>query len=285
MTTHDVLIEMREVGDYGGAPKRLNHLRDLLLAEPNTVLESYAEGNTWLHMASASFLFGAVQVLLDLRANPNARNDAGLVPLGAIFGEHDENTAAVRTADLLIEAGTDASAVSRSGESLLYLAHSRVFPQIFARLLKAGANWDLKTATLLGRADLVAELLADARHPSEIVKSTPRLGEDAVLSSQYHDSNIGRPADTLRLLLSHGLDPNGVGGSGFHLVICALTGAQNSDMIQALIDFGCDINIVHIASGLKQTPLDIARTYGHEDSAAVLRSAGAKTFAQLRRAK
>lgn len=284
MAIFDLLCDLREADDSGGSPARLKSLRQILRADPTTAQTAFGETkDTWLHTASGWFLHGAVKVFLDHGANPNARNREGLVPLGSIVGEFDENTAAVRTAKMLIRAGTDVNATTNDGESLIYLAWLTVFPQVYDLLRKAGAKWDLKVAALLGRVDVLAKLLAASAHPSKLVQSTPRLGEDAIRSAQYHTPESGHPAETLRLLLRHGLNPNGTGNHGFSYLVDAVTGAQDPDIVQALIDYGCDINAIHMASGLHQTPLDFALIYGHEQSAAVLRAAGAKTYRQLKR--
>jgi ankyrin repeat protein len=248
------------------------------------------EEETWLHSATQYRLDGAVTLLLRCGADPDVQNEGGAVPLFYVFddpGRGGENERMVRTAAALLQGGADPNAVlSRgncAGESLLYRA-TPGFREITELLRQHGARLDLKTATLRGLDGEVARLLAESADPIRLVRATPKLGGDAILS-QIMDEPQGRPVETLQLLLRNGLDPNQRAWHQWPLIwqAAANQGPRSADLMRALIAAGADVNTVASGGGEDQTALDvvITRTDFNQELAEVLRAAGGKTYAEL----
>ncbi len=108
-------------------------------------------GDTALHMAAAAMRPAEVKILLDLEADPNAKNRRGAGPLhyatdGGPGLSHWRPAAQIKTVNLLIQAGADPNLRDKSGVCPLHRAvRNRCFGAVKA-LFENGARPNQKNS-------------------------------------------------------------------------------------------------------------------------------------------
>jgi ankyrin repeat protein len=112
-----------ESGDYNGFLMELpfSRIKDVIESSPSIAFSTDELGSTMLHEAAITGRADVVQMLLALKANPNAKDINGRTPLyKAAFYGHPE------IIELLIANGADVNIVDSDGTTVLSRAlHSR----------------------------------------------------------------------------------------------------------------------------------------------------------------
>jgi len=282
------------------------------------------EGWTSLMLAARSGHAGVVRILLDAGADREARDRTG--QRTALDWANEERQAAVvellraagaSTAGLVDQALVDAvrrrdverirealaagarvEAMTRHGESVLFVAAQRGFADIVAVLIEAGADVrfrhkiygsPLTQASAAGHTEIVRQLLAAGARPNV-------SGESALARAA-----LGGHVDIVDQLLAAGADPNAGQGTPLReacrrdqvaivqrllaagarpnlhtdttttaLIQASLRG--NAEIVGLLLEAGADPNI---ADHVDYTPLSSAAALGHEEVARLLLAAGA----------
>lgn len=171
--------------------------RVLALLEADPALARAADpvtGMTPLHQAARHGALPVAQRLLDLGADPGARNRWGLVPLhyAARFGHG-------AVARLLIRRGADVNARAARGQTPLDWAVCFERWDVAELLRAAGAEVGVFAAAGLGLVDRLAELLD--RDPGLVAARNDWGG------TPLHVAAIGGRREAARLLLARGADP------------------------------------------------------------------------------
>ncbi|HEY1307171.1 MAG TPA: ankyrin repeat domain-containing protein [Vicinamibacterales bacterium] len=256
----------------------------LLREHPETVKSKGNGGTTPLMYAT---LYGSASVvgqLLDLGADPNARNDANAAAL--MFAVDDETKTR-----LLLDRGADANARSDDGQTPLLIAASRPgAAPVVKLLLDHGADPSaraprgvtaLSIAANAGDADLITLLLARGadRKPlpiAQAVRSTCGPCADALigladrneLSNALPSAATVADVATMRRLLERGITP----GADVLTSMALTPEAFPDDLVASVIAHGADINSKTRLGG---TVLDLARRQGNTSLVAALVKAGA----------
>ena len=148
-------------------------------------------GDTMLHLAAAALKAGAVRLLLDTGADPNAQNRRGATPLhyacdprpasGGVWSPRQQAAIISR----LVQHGADVERQDRGGATALHRAVRARSPAAVRRLLESGARVDCR----LGRTASTPLHLA--------VRSTGASGTAGAAAEQR---------EIIRLLLANGAD-------------------------------------------------------------------------------
>ena len=223
------LVEAAKAGD-------LALVRSLIEADPAAVRQSGPDGSTALHWAVNQNHLEVVGVLLDAKADAQARNRYGFGPiaLAAMNGNADVLT-------LLIRAGADPRATVPGGEPAIMTAGRTGDPDAIRVLLAAGADPNLpneagQTALMWAAAannpDAITALVdGDA----DLAAKTPK-GLDALLFA----ARAGRRAAT-EALLDAGADIGSTMETGESALEAALVNTH-WDIADLLLDRGADPN-------------------------------------------
>lgn len=266
----------------------LNHFRD----HPEVIKDRFKDDDlgdndlTWLHRVAGSRLDDLTKQMIELGWDSNARTQKGAVPLYFIFLEDlEENPDAISTAKVLLEHGANPDAATASGDSLLHRAFLWGFLDIARMLVRYGANYDIYSSTLLALDQVISILLAKSSDPISLVRGNFQLVDDLIHCSRIYDPELGRPIQSLRLLLANGLNPNShVSAISSQPMIHKLAEDPASvDLMRELIQAGADVNPVAMDASGPCTPLDIAINIRNQKGAAVLRAAGGMRQAQMTR--
>lgn len=197
-------------------------------------------------------------------ANVNARDESLTTPLMSAV-----SSGRVEVAEFLIRAGADVHAANREGVTSLMKAAFAGNARLVRALLDAKAQVNLKD--IVGRTAL--HIAARQGHV-EVMELLLAAGADGsaqdsrFLGTPLHHAAIGGNADAVRCLLNHGC-PVGIrdsrGATPLHAAVIGQRASTN--VVQALLQAGADINARHSADG--STPLMWAAS--SEPSAAMLR--------------
>jgi len=265
-----------------------------IVREHPAVAKERGDGGTTPLMYAA--LYGsasAMRQLLELGADPNARNDAQATAL--MFGVDDETKTR-----LLLDHGADPNARSEDGQTPLMIAASRAGAAAVAKLLlDHGANPSVRTprgATPLsmaagaGDADFIALLigLGAEKKPLPLAQAVRSacgrcveaffgLADTTELSSALPSSAAVGDVTMMRRLLEHGAIP-----SADVLTSLVLTPETfPDDLVASVIAHGANINA---DTSLGGTVLDLARRQGDTSIVRALVNAGAAETPSLSRA-
>jgi uncharacterized protein len=116
-------------------------------------------GSTPLYEAALAGNTGLIRRLLKAGANPNTANEGGMTPLMLVA-----RTPNVEAAEALIKAGADVNAKESSrGQTALILASAQGQPAIVRALMKAKADPEIRTPSMLGQRQVSAEPRAQQR--------------------------------------------------------------------------------------------------------------------------
>ena len=207
-----------------------------------------------------------VQVLIEAKANPNAKDAAGEPAIArAVKGESSE---IVR---LLIDAGADLSYFSPDGDSLALMAAQANQPasvEVIKLLAKAKANLDrpnlvqtpLYYAVMIENLGMVAALLEGGANPNGRVD-----GGRTPLYAGVKNLEI------VRLLLAAKADPNLQVDGSSPIIIAAIENA-NLEIVKALIESGANVNATDDRGN---SALRVANNYSLADMAELLKQHGA----------
>ena len=145
------------------------YARQKLVADPGLVRESYAGGRTLLHGASGAGGLAAVELLLQLGADPNTVNRAGHTPLYCV-GNECGVAGAGKVVRALAQAGANLDAQDGARQcTALHMAARRGNVEVAEALLDCGADLEardskgetpLRRAVNCGKTEVAALLLA-----------------------------------------------------------------------------------------------------------------------------
>ena len=262
----------------------------VLLLDPGAKPDIVSFGLTPLHLAALNGRTDIATLLLDHRANVNAKTrNGGLTPLdyavtrgdlpmmklliarGADVHRGTTLHIAVTSADmeiarLLLNSGADPNMRDEDGVTPLEVAVRRAKRETAELLVDSGATVPtelLGQAVLRGRKDLLAMLL---RKSADV---NVRLASG---STPLNDAALKGYEEIVKLLLAHGAKVdirNASGATPLH--DAALNGKPGAAAI--LLDHGADINARETESGT--TALYAAASLGREDVVALLLERGA----------
>ena len=217
-----------------------SHLVTLLLkvgADPNI---ADADGDTSLQCAiTAECSKGTLQEIIGYCAEVNARNKRGRTPLllSCSYGQVD-------AVQVLLGAGADPSIVDEEGLSCLHAAiDGRCSRDTLQALIDHGAciNATRKDGTN-------ALLRACYTGQSESVKFLLEAGADVNIANRYHNTCLHHAVkgncskDTLKKIIEQGLNVNALNSKGETALIHACYQAQ-AESVKVLLETGADPNI------------------------------------------
>lgn len=231
------LLVKSENGSKSSNEKRLRNLL-MFNASPNIHLKGY----TALHVATEQGPVESVKMLLDFKADPEARTEPRQetpIHLASCQGNFETFSKKV---NLLVEARADVDAQNFQGDTALHFAIIRIGTvDAVKALLQSAASTALK-----GRKEQTVLQLAISLDGEEI-------------------------ADTL---LDHGADPNCVGQNGITPLHLAIRSSRiSTKFLGRLIIAGADINK---EDGNHHSPLYEAITFGRSDAIRLLLNHGAE---------
>lgn len=271
------------------AAKLLDHGEDINSVSVN--------GTTALYWAVSGGYEDTIQFLLTRGAKPDLAGKKGITPLHytAFYGTES-------TMRLLLDKTEEINPRDFSGWTPLHVAALRGSDDIVHMLLERGANanimdkdgWiPLLIASLRGH-ESVTQLLIDKTNDGEKIVSLNKKSKDLPLYPRLRESwlknrydypiaitraldVIARGSiDTVRSLLSRGLDINMASNMGFTPLTAAI-GWGNVEVTRLLLDNGADVNI---PDNLGMSPLHIAVRYDHMEEAKMLLEEGANVNAK-----
>jgi len=202
-TGRPLLARLGNAGDaaWAAASGGLAGLERALVADPALVTRRGAAGRSLLHVAVARGVPDAALLLIARGATLDAEDAYGWTPLRASFP-------------------------TGAGE-----AHARTRQDLIAR----GARWDLASAALAGRADVVETLLRE--QPALTAQRSRAPGEEG--RSVLHAAACAGDAAIVRRLAAAGCDPRLADEWGVTPLHCAAA-AGRIDAVRALLALGAD---------------------------------------------
>lgn len=293
--------------------------RPLLAADSPAAVSRVPEGpaHTPLHLAALRGDAEAVETLLRQGADPNALNAYGATPLHYGIGSE-------RIVAALLARGARPNVVSQAGVTPLFGAVGQAESfAVVRRLIEAGADVNQPRDTppeALGGGSVLSLAIAGGDRRTLALLLDPKTGVDAkylgpalVAAAQADD------AETTRLLLARGANPDTVAGNTATALNTALRGGHD-EVAKLLLARGADLGIkslrgystppmafsaygdgrspelarlllergadIHAANDLGETALDFALKHGGETALVrFLRERGAKPLAAPTRPK
>jgi ankyrin repeat protein len=273
------------------------------LLDAGADLRSVDETGTTMLMYAALYAGPEIiQALITRGADVNATNKAGSTALMYAVWSAPNVTA-------LLARGADVHARAKNGATALLAAARQGRPESMKILLAGGAVPQLNDADRIALLDAaytsrnlaVRRVVHDAGVP---LANAGALMAPVLVANQYDAATVARlldagvpadrqlglitfslpvsfiaahdgAADTLRLFLQRGLDPNAAGAHGITPLMLAAAGERPGlKTLDILIEAGADL-AAQDASG--RTALDWALTRGETKAAQKLRAAGAKS--------
>jgi uncharacterized protein len=222
-------------------PRAVVMLALVLLAQMSFPAMTYGQdmSGTRLHAAAASNDVAAIRQLLSNKAEIDVRDSNGRTAL--LVATHGNRVDAARA---LIEAGADVNAKDNINDSPYLYAGARGHLEILKLTLEHGA-------------DLI---------------STNRFGGTALIPA----SERGH-VETVRTLLEAGVDVDHVNNLGWTALLEAIMlgdgGTRHVQIVRLLLDAGANVNL---ADREQVTPLQHARSRGHQEIEKILIAAGAR---------
>ena len=245
----------------------LAKLKTLLNGNPDLVFSKDEQGATPLHAAALTGNGDVAELLLDHRADVNARTNNGSTPLHyAAEKGHQE------VAELLLTRGADVNAEGNDGSTPLHYAAWHGNTATVELLLahradvnakETGGFTALHNASSLGHKDVVELLLS---HGAD-VNAKSNDGWTPLHSAANHGYK-----DVAELLLARGADVNATKNNGC-TPLCQAAYAGQTDVAGLLLGHQADVNA---RENNFWTPLREAVAHNHEEVAKLLRENGAQ---------
>lgn len=239
-----VTDETTELAESVGEAFLVNKLKSLKngiqgvdINEPN----SKDEGLTALHYGCTLGNLEIIQVLLDSKANINAKDEHGWTPLHeAAYKGHKQ------VVTILLDAGADVNAEDKDGITALHLATKFSYNEIGLILLKNGAKVNVKSK-IAGWTPL--HYAAVREHSKIMLEALLTHGADVNLQNKHGQNPFdlalfnGSPQEILLTLLKNGTKvdrKDEYGRTSLHLAVTR--GDRDDKIILDLLSKGLDVN-------------------------------------------
>eukprot|EP00193_Tetraselmis_chui_P007202 CAMPEP_0177751912 /NCGR_PEP_ID=MMETSP0491_2-20121128/637_1 /TAXON_ID=63592 /ORGANISM="Tetraselmis chuii, Strain PLY429" /LENGTH=428 /DNA_ID=CAMNT_0019267077 /DNA_START=145 /DNA_END=1431 /DNA_ORIENTATION=+ len=257
---------------------RVSDVRRAVVAGLSPVNFGNQIGQTALHIAALHGNVETVEVLLELGANANCRNQRETTPLHFAAGAKRNQQA---TVEALLKGGADPDARDAFGRQPYEGAEDES-----VRRLLGGPDPNFFKFASEGKLEQLKALLT--KGGSQLVDSVDREGKSAALCAAEHGQ-----AQVLKLLIEHGIDVNAQDETG-NTPLHAAAGTGNSEIVNLLLEAKACPKIQNLrlnayTSGqwlshdtkgtlvpFDQCPLHIAAEQGDTEVAELLLKAGAK---------
>ncbi|XDG08801.1 hypothetical protein ABKA04_008416 [Annulohypoxylon sp. FPYF3050] len=293
-----ILNEEGSTALSSAAPSGYTSMAAKLLDHGEDINSVSFNGTTALYWAVSGGYEDTIQFLLTRGAKPDLAGKKGITPLHytAFYGTES-------TMRLLLDKTEEINPRDFSGWTPLHVAALRGSDDIVQMLLEQGANANMKDkdgwmpleiASLCGH-ESATQLLIDKTNDGEekialFNKKCKDLPLHQTLKERWLKNRYDYPVaitraldviatgsiDTVRSLLSRGLDINMVSNMGFTPLTAAI-GWGNVEVTRLLLDNGADVNI---PNNLGMSPLHIAVRCDHMEEANMLLEEGANVNAK-----
>jgi len=228
-------------------------------ANPNARLsKGLAIGSTALHLAIRKRNISLVKMLIAKGADVNGVGAWGETPLMRAVVVEDEPIA-----EMLIAQRADVNSKAKTGLTALHIAILNQRKHVTKLLVESEAKVDIYSASALGMTDRVRSLIRADR------KAAGKAGYYDL--TPLHWATMGGHLDVMRLLIANGADPNAKAKDGVTPIYGAIA-YDHHEATDMLISKGASVKM-KATGGL--TPLHHACSYGREKLVRVFLDKGA----------
>lgn len=223
---------------WNGHPEKV---KALLKENPELISSKNADGDTLLFWATISLNTNVVKLLIDNKADVNARSDNGMTPLiGTVEGGHEE-AADLQNAELLLAHGADVGVTNKYGMTPLHYAAESGYEDLAELLLAHGANVN---ATEEG--NWTPLFRAAEEHQTALAKLLLTHGANVNAKDEWGKTPLHYAAttcdkDIVKLLLDNKAEVNACDNKGETPLRCAeiaFPNVDNKDVVELLRQHG-----------------------------------------------